>query len=264
LLEQAENLGYERQWDRLIAATLLERATLYISEGRITEASTCVARLDRLAQARCSSGLCAWSDIENYRALGAACLAAAREDSQTAIEILSKLLKMAEGIHRTYFALRIRVALARALLGANESVKALESFRQGLKIAAPAGFFQTLLDQGAAVGPLLHGARECMERSAHATEQLQYLDRLLQGWHSLYQSDPGQWPGEIKEPLSSRERGILELIAAGRSNKEIARALGIGPETVKSHVKSIFLKLSVDKRAQAVARAQSLGLVPTL
>jgi LuxR family maltose regulon positive regulatory protein len=51
------------------------------------------------------------------------------------------------------------------------------------------------------------------------------------------------------------------LIAQGQSNKEIARTLGITPETVKSHVKSIFTKLDVDKRAQAVARAQALGLV---
>jgi ATP/maltotriose-dependent transcriptional regulator MalT len=41
------------------------------------------------------------------------------------------------------------------------------------------------------------------------------------------------------------------------------RSLTIAPETVKSHIKNIFLKLAVDKRAQAVARAQSLGLVRT-
>jgi len=53
------------------------------------------------------------------------------------------------------------------------------------------------------------------------------------------------------------------LIAEGRSNKEIARILSIAPETVKSHVKHIFVKLNVERRAQAVSRAQSLGLVGT-
>jgi LuxR family maltose regulon positive regulatory protein len=66
---------------------------------------------------------------------------------------------------------------------------------------------------------------------------------------------------EPSESLSPRERDILERIAGGQSNKEIARSLGIAPETVKSHVKNIFVKLSVDRRAQAVFRAQSLGLV---
>jgi LuxR family maltose regulon positive regulatory protein len=61
--------------------------------------------------------------------------------------------------------------------------------------------------------------------------------------------------------LSPRERNILEQIGHGRSNKQIALELGIAPETVKSHVKNIFVKLAVEKPAQAVSRAQSLGLL---
>jgi LuxR family maltose regulon positive regulatory protein len=49
----------------------------------------------------------------------------------------------------------------------------------------------------------------------------------------------------IAEALSARERNVLELIGQGQSNKEIARDLGITPETVKSHVKNIFAKLAV-------------------
>jgi ATP/maltotriose-dependent transcriptional regulator MalT len=60
--------------------------------------------------------------------------------------------------------------------------------------------------------------------------------------------------------LSIRECGILELIGQGYSNKGVARALGISAETVKSHVKRVFIKLDVNTRAHAVARAQSLGL----
>jgi len=47
------------------------------------------------------------------------------------------------------------------------------------------------------------------------------------------------------------------------SNKEIARAFISGPEAVKSHLKNVFTKLGVEKRAQAVSRAQTLGLVTT-
>jgi LuxR family transcriptional regulator, maltose regulon positive regulatory protein len=65
----------------------------------------------------------------------------------------------------------------------------------------------------------------------------------------------------VVESLSPRERNILERIGQGQSNKEIARELGIAPETIKSHIKNIFIKLAVDRRAQAVSRAQSLGLV---
>jgi LuxR family maltose regulon positive regulatory protein len=65
----------------------------------------------------------------------------------------------------------------------------------------------------------------------------------------------------VAAALSPRERYILELIGGGQSNKEIARTLGIAPETVKSHVKNMFVKLSVERRAQAVHRAQSLGMM---
>ena len=63
--------------------------------------------------------------------------------------------------------------------------------------------------------------------------------------------------------VNPRETEILRLIAEGLSNKEIARSLDIGPETVKSHLKGVFIKLGVEKRAQAVSRAQTLGLVTT-
>jgi len=84
LLEQAENLGYERRWE-LIAAALLERARLYVAEGRIAEASECLVRLERCAEAYALPTSCAWSDHPNYRALGSACLAVARNRPHDAI-----------------------------------------------------------------------------------------------------------------------------------------------------------------------------------
>ena len=61
--------------------------------------------------------------------------------------------------------------------------------------------------------------------------------------------------------LSARERTIVLLMGHGLSNKRIARQLSIAPETVKSHAKSIFWKLTVQSRAQAVYRASTLGLI---
>jgi ATP/maltotriose-dependent transcriptional regulator MalT len=83
-------------------------------------------------------------------------------------------------------------------------------------------------------------------------------------WRSQYQARTELGPKSLlADPLSAREGAILNLIGHGLSNKEIARNLAIAPETVKSHVKHIFVKLAAEKRAQAVARAQSLGLVTT-
>ena len=61
--------------------------------------------------------------------------------------------------------------------------------------------------------------------------------------------------------LTEREREVLGLIAEGRENNEIAAALVISPETVKTHVSSILEKLEADNRAQAAVTAVRAGLV---
>jgi DNA-binding NarL/FixJ family response regulator len=63
--------------------------------------------------------------------------------------------------------------------------------------------------------------------------------------------------------LSSRERGVLRLVAAGLSNRQIADALSISERTVKFHVTAIFNKLGAENRAQAVALAAERGLLPS-
>jgi DNA-binding CsgD family transcriptional regulator len=61
--------------------------------------------------------------------------------------------------------------------------------------------------------------------------------------------------------LSPRECQILDLLASGQSNKEMARALGISPNTVKTHVARVYEKLEVQKRMQAVEKARWLALI---
>jgi DNA-binding NarL/FixJ family response regulator len=61
--------------------------------------------------------------------------------------------------------------------------------------------------------------------------------------------------------LSGRERGVLRLVAAGQSNRQIAETLKISERTVKFHVTAIFNKLGADNRAQAVAIAAERGLL---
>ncbi len=64
------------------------------------------------------------------------------------------------------------------------------------------------------------------------------------------------------DPLSQRELEVLQLLAGGASNQEIARALVVTPGTVKLHVSHILSKLGVKSRARAILRARDLGLLP--
>ena len=62
--------------------------------------------------------------------------------------------------------------------------------------------------------------------------------------------------------VTDRELGVLERLAAGRSNKEIARDLDISPNTVKTHIANLFHKLEVERRTQAIQKARELSIVP--
>jgi len=64
--------------------------------------------------------------------------------------------------------------------------------------------------------------------------------------------------------LSPRERGVLRLVAAGLSNRQIAETLSLSERTVKFHVTAILNKLGADNRAQAVALAAERGLLPRM
>jgi DNA-binding NarL/FixJ family response regulator len=71
----------------------------------------------------------------------------------------------------------------------------------------------------------------------------------------------GATAGEQAFPqLTAREREILELVAAGRSNAQIASALFLSPKTVRNNVSNIFAKLHVADRAEAIVRARDAGL----
>jgi LuxR family transcriptional regulator, maltose regulon positive regulatory protein len=86
-----------------------------------------------------------------------------------------------------------------------------------------------------------------------------FVESLLSRWDARYAGDGAEQPSSrVSDPLTARERDVLAMISQGLSNKRIARALEISPETVKSHVKHIFLKLEVSTRTEAVFRALSL------
>lgn len=62
--------------------------------------------------------------------------------------------------------------------------------------------------------------------------------------------------------ITQREHEVLTLLAGGRSNKEIAQKLGVSPNTIKTQVASLYQKLDVQRRTQAVQKARELALIP--
>ncbi|HJQ28989.1 MAG TPA: response regulator transcription factor [Rubrobacter sp.] len=82
------------------------------------------------------------------------------------------------------------------------------------------------------------------------------IARRITGFFSVLRSDPA----ESFPELTAREREILDLIARGHGNKEIARRLFLSPKTVRNHISHIFSKLQIADRAQAIVRAREAGM----
>jgi len=261
LLERAENHGIARDWGRLTSAATAEQARLHFNEGRVDEGAACVDRLERLAQKYPASRLCAWSEIQWDYKLAQAHLLAQRERPEEAMSILRELQRQTEAAQHRYFLIRVEIRLSALQLRVGKAAEAMNRFGRILAACAGGGLYQIILDEGSITSNLVQVVRQSGSMSPHL---MSYVDRLVADSQKARQDRlVPTFRAQALQALSTRETAILTLIAQGLSNKEVARGLDIGPETVKSHLKSVFTKLGVERRAQAVSRAQTMGLVIT-
>ena len=110
------------------------------------------------------------------------------------------------------------------------------------------------------------GARGYLLKGSPAVEIAQAVRQVHAGESYLSPRIAAKLVTGVTEPggrglLIARERGVLRLVAAGQSNRQIAETLSISERTVKFHVTAIFNKLGADNRAQAVAIAAERGLL---
>jgi LuxR family maltose regulon positive regulatory protein len=202
--------------------------------------------------------------LDESQALTAACEHVAQGRPQEALPILDQLLDSAQQGERGLAVIELHVwrALAYQALGQDEP--ALSALEEALALAAPQHCQRPFLDVGPAVGSLLRKAAQRGIGGSLARSLLERSPAETPG-ASIEQVRPASsTPRDLflLEPLSARELDVLRLIAEGLSNKEIAERLYIGVGTVKWYATTIYSKLDVGSRTQAVARAQALGLIP--
>jgi DNA-binding NarL/FixJ family response regulator len=116
-------------------------------------------------------------------------------------------------------------------------------------------------------GAIRAGARGYLLKGAGGMEITQAVRAVSEGESYLEPRIAAKLVAEVSAPhrfaglLTERQRAVLRLVAAGLSNKQIARSLSITERTVKFHVAAILVKLEADNRAQAVAVAVQRGLL---
>lgn len=195
----------------------------------------------------------------------------AQQKPDQAIALLARLQAQAEAQERMGSVVEVQALQALALAASGDQGAALIALAGALAAAAAEGYVRVFVDEGAPMARLL-GRLATASRAGQgvspAAVPLPYLSRLMHAF------EPGaalhhvprttrEAPGgaELVEPLTDRELQVLRLIAAGKSNRQIADELVVVVDTVKKHVGHILDKLEATNRTQAAARARALGLL---
>lgn len=182
--------------------------------------------------------------------------------------LLGRLMADAAPKARQASVLEILILQALAFAVQGYGPDALAALGQALSLAAPEGYVRLFVDEGPPMRVLL----QRLDPGVVASRP-DYVPLLLAAFAAqpgairgrpepaAAPAPPPLTPAALEEPLTDREREVLRLIAAGHSNAEIAQTLVIALSTVKTHTNTIFGKLGVASRTQAVARARELHLI---
>lgn len=132
--------------------------------------------------------------------------------------------------------------------------KALERLQQVIERASPEHYISPFVE-------LREEIREMMVQHLAGTGKTPFTDALREVFGLGVATAATSVAVELPEPISEREFGVLELIAMGLSNQDIADKLHISLHTVKTHARRINAKLGVKSRTQAIVKARELGLL---
>jgi LuxR family maltose regulon positive regulatory protein len=239
------------------------RARLLLANGDVAEAARWVGkrRIDPTDEP-------GYPREGEYLVLSRVLLAQQKPDQ--ALVLLETLRALAAAQGRTGSVVEVRALQALGLAAGGDQAAGLRTLAETLAIAAPEGYLRVFVDEGAPMARLL-GRLAASDRTGHgavsAAVPRPYLDRLTWSFqpraaHHVARTERQARAGAgLVEPLSDRELQVLRLLAAGKSNQQIAEDLVVAVDTVKKHVGHILTKLEAANRTQAVARARALGLL---
>jgi ATP/maltotriose-dependent transcriptional regulator MalT len=176
-------------------------------------------------------------------------------------ELLQRLLDAAEARGHTTRLIEVLILQALAVHAGGDTTSAVATLERCISLAEPGGYIGVFVDEG----PLL--ARLLYKVGSGGTAP-DYVRRLLAAFPVTETEQTGaenpQTPETgLLDPLSKRELEVLQVMAEGLSNQEIGARLFVSLNTVKVHTRNIYSKLGIHNRTQAVARARTLGLLPS-
>jgi LuxR family maltose regulon positive regulatory protein len=183
----------------------------------------------------------------------------AQGDTSAALAALESLRLYLEARGLEDKRLKVIVLQAVALDAHGDKEQAAQLLGEALALAEPGGFIRIFVDEGPPMARLLF---EALSRGIAPDYARQLLAAFpVADSEQTTSSQLGVTELELVEPLSERELEVLQLIAKGLTNQEVATRLYLSLHTVKVHAHNIYGKLGVKNRTQAVAKGKALGIL---
>jgi LuxR family maltose regulon positive regulatory protein len=176
-----------------------------------------------------------------------------------ALCLLRTLRANAEGLQRTGSVIKLLVLEALACEAMDDAKAAMQILMRALPLAQEENYVRIFVDEGHPMAHLLY--QIALDEQVRECGIYPYIRRLLMAFPDQGPVVQPEAQIDIIEPLSERELEVLQLIAEGLTNREIANKLFIALGTVKVHTRNIYGKLGVHSRTQAVTKATVLGLL---
>jgi LuxR family maltose regulon positive regulatory protein len=181
-----------------------------------------------------------------------------------ALSLLERVAHNAKsaGHHDSAIGSLILIALALQRKGVRDTGPMLTALEEALRLAELGGHVRVFLNEGAPMRMLLAQWIARVGTSPLRHYVLQLLSQFDAEPHQVAAAQEDiSAAAKLVEPLSPRELEVLHLIALGKTNQEIAEHLIVAAGTVKAHAASIYRKLEVANRTEAVSRARQLSLL---
>ncbi|HEX6313404.1 MAG TPA: LuxR C-terminal-related transcriptional regulator [Gemmatimonadaceae bacterium] len=235
-----------------------ERARLMVVQGRIDEATRWIE-----ARGLGPDDALSYPTERDYLVLARVLVAQGAQEQ--ALHLLDKLHRLADPQGRVHSLIQIRTLRALTMQAAGQHSDATAELAEALALARPLGFIRTFADEGAPMAALLRRLLNTQLRSSTGPTATQLRHQVTRIQRAMKVSTGAQQPAVpvagLVDELTRRELEVLQLIAAGRHNREIAQDLFVTIDTVKKHASHILAKLDATSRTHAAARARELGLI---
>ena len=265
LFYRGDLAGAEATFQKLENIALKHYLPLYISEqmaawqARIMIAKNQPAAVSRWVKERGLDPDGELTSLKDYVIVVLARILLFQGRYDEATRLLLRLLAAAEAGEHTAAMIEILVLQALTFQAEDNKTQALNALMRAITLAKPGGYVRIFVGEGPPIARLLY---EILSRGIAPD----YVQQLLAAFPDTEPEQAVSSKDEVLEdewiePLSKRELEVLQFVADGLTNQEVASRLYLSLNTVKAHTRTIYSKLGVNSRTQAVARARILGII---